>query len=167
MFRGLEDNPLEIFRLDVTVTILVEDVEGLPNALALQSSEHLSELGVCHVVPGLAPSGVQGSPFRIPIERYTVTALIHIVYVLERLPLDRARSIEIEESESNLIFGIGLGQEVLESRPVTEGESTGPSLVGDSEEESIVFALDFVLSIAKKRKVVSHILETSRGGPPR
>lgn len=152
MFRGLEDNPLEIFRLDVTVTILVEDVEGLPNALALQSSEHLSELGVCHVVPGLAPSGVQGSPFRIPIERYTVTALIHIVYVLERLPLDRARSIEIEESESNLIFGIGLGQEVLESRPVTEGESTGPSLVGDSEEESIVFALDFVLSIAKKKK---------------
>jgi hypothetical protein len=141
-------------------------VEGLPNALALQSSEHLSELGVCHVVPGLAPSGVQGSPFRIPIERYTVTALVHIVYVLECIPLDCARSIQIEESESNLIFGIGFGQEVFEGRPVTEGDFTGSSLVGDSEEESIVFALDFVLSIAKS-KVVSHNLETTRGGPAR
>ena len=45
---GLPDDAAELFRLDVSVAVLVEVEEGLAHTLTLQSAQHLCELWVGH-----------------------------------------------------------------------------------------------------------------------
>lgn len=79
MSRGLENDTLEIFRVDVAVTILVKYMKRLPYPFALQASQHLRELGVCHVMAMLPPSNVQGRPLAVPIEWYRVITFVLVV----------------------------------------------------------------------------------------
>ena len=143
--RGLKDNALEVLRLDVTVAILVKHMEGLADPLTLQPPEHLGELRVCHVMPALTPSTVQGGPVRVPVKGYAVLGLGLAIQVVKRLPFHAPRPIGIEQSEGDLIFGIGLSQQVLEGGPISQAQLPSPPLVGDIEQNTIVFSLDFTL----------------------
>lgn len=96
MSRGFENDTLEVFRVNVAVTISVEDMKSLPYPFALQASQHLRELRVCHVMAMLPPSNVQGRPFAVPIEWYRVVTLILVVQFLKVLILDCSRSFLVE-----------------------------------------------------------------------
>lgn len=145
VLRGLQDDALEVLRLNVAITVLVEDVEGLTDALTLQAAQHLGELGVGHVVARLGAAGVQGGPFGVPVKGNAVGTLVHIVHSLDSLPFHATAALEVEQTERNLVLRIGLRKEVLEGSPVGQAELAGSPSVCHSEEDAILLALDFVL----------------------
>lgn len=61
------------------------------------------------------------------------------------LKLDSAILFEVKQTERDLIFGIGLRKEVLESGPVGQGQLAGFPSVCYAEQNTILLALDFVL----------------------
>jgi hypothetical protein len=96
-------------------------------------------------MPGLGLSSVQSSPFGVPVKRNALFCLVLIVKFLESLPLDRSRPVGVEESECNLILGVGLRKEVLESSPFVNVDSAGFAGISDSEKDCVVFPFDLVL----------------------
>lgn len=152
----VEDDPLKVFGLDVAVAISVEEVEGLPDALPLQTTEHLGELWVGHIMPPLLPPNIKTRPFAVPIKGDAIVPLVELVQFLKVVVLDDARARDIEESEGYLVFGIGLCEEVLEGSPVLQVDLAGSSTVSDIEENGVLFPLDLVLrrsyrSLAQER----------------
>lgn len=143
---GLENNALEVIRVDISVPVFVENVEGLSDPLALDTSQHLGKLRVGHVVACLGPSGVQRSPFRVPVKRYSIAGFIDLVEAFESLELDGARAIEVEETERDLILGVRFCQQGLEGGPVGETQSAGFPPIRHVEQDFVLFSLDFVLS---------------------
>lgn len=148
VFRGFQDNALEVFGLDVAITVLVEDVESLADTLPLQASKHLRELRVGHVMATFGASGVQGGPIRVPVEGNAVLVLVHVIQVLEGFPLHGTCAVGIEQTEGDLIFGIGLREEVLEGCPIAEAELASLLAIRNLEEDSVMFTLDFMLERA-------------------
>ena len=88
---------------------------------------------------------VERCPFAIPIERYTVRSLIQAVQLLKVIVLDGASAIFVEETECDLILGVGLAKEVLEVAPVVDADLACLSPVGDPVEDGILFTFDFML----------------------
>ena len=138
MLRSLLDDALELFGLDVAVTVLVEVEEGLTDTLALQATKHLRELLVCHVVPLLLPANVERSPLAVPVEREAVVTFVQVVQAEEVVELDASRALDIEEPEGDLVLGVWLRKEVLEDGPIVEGDSASVTPVGDAEENGIL-----------------------------
>lgn len=52
-----------------------------------------------------------------------------------------------EETESDLVLGVWLGQEVVEGAPIGEGDATSLAAVCNGEQNSIVLAFDLVLQV--------------------
>ena len=119
---GLNDDALKIFWFNVPISVLVENVKGLAYSLSLEAPEHLGELRVCHVVTVLFTASVKRSPFAIPVERYALRPLVHVVKSLKVVVFDRPRSILVEESERDFILSIWFAQEVFEIIPVMDGD---------------------------------------------
>jgi len=92
----------------------------------------------------LAPT-IQCRPLAVPVKGYTIRTLIQLIQLLEILVLDEASIIHIEKPERNLVLGIRFRKEVLEGTPVGEIDLARLPPVGDSEEDTVLFALDFVL----------------------
>lgn len=109
MAGRLENDALKIFRLYISVAILVEEMEGLTNSLSLQTSQHLCELRICHVMSLLLSPNVQRCPFAVPVERYTVYSFIELIQLFEVIKLDYPGTTNVEQSKGNLILGIRLG----------------------------------------------------------
>jgi len=61
--------------------------------------------------------------------------------------LDVSATVDIEEAEGDLVFGVGFRQDVLEVGPVREGDPTLPRPVGNVEEDRVLLALDLLLLI--------------------
>lgn len=141
----LEDDALKLMGLNVSITINVHGMKCLPNALSLQSPQHLSELRVGHLMTALAAARVQGSPCGIPVERNILLGIRLTEQAFHIFPLDGTCSLNIEQAEGYLVLGIGLSEEVLERCPVGKGQSPGLSRIGNLEEDGVLFPLDLVL----------------------
>lgn len=150
---GAQDDALEIFRLNVAITVLVEVMEGLADTLALQSTQHLCELGVCHVMTGLLPADIERRPFRVPVEGDAIRSFVEIVQFLEGLVLDRTGALDVEQAEGNLVLRIGLAEQVLEGGPVRDVYPARLSSIGDGEENAVLLALDFMLPWTENNRV--------------
>jgi hypothetical protein len=143
--RGLPDDAAELLRLDVSVTILVEEEEGLAHTLALQSAEHLCELWVGHGVPVLLPAEVELCPGTVPVERNVVVLAVTSILFLERVEVDQAGLFVCEQLEGNIVFGVGLCKEVVEDRPVVDVNALLLVTIGNGEEDGVLLALNLVL----------------------
>lgn len=53
--------------------------------------------------------------------------------------------IDVEQAESDFVFGIGLREEVFEGAPVPDRHLASSSSVCDVEQNAILLPLDFVL----------------------
>ena len=126
----------------------------MTNALALEASEHLRELWVGHRVCLLAAADVELDPFGLPVERER--ALIHVFlhHAAKVVPSDKALVISVEETESHVIFGIWLSEEVLVSRELSDSEALRRSMSGrDAEKDAELFALNLVLCFPRNSSV--------------
>lgn len=139
------NDALKVLGVNESIAILIEQLESLADALALQTTQHLGELRVVHMVALLLAANVQLGPFALPVKRNAVGALVELIELSEVLVLDIAGSIDVEEAEGDLVLGVGLDQEVLKGGPLGEGNLAGTLTVGDAEQNSVLFALDFVL----------------------
>lgn len=145
MLGRLEYDALEVFGLDVAIAILVEQQESLANALALESSEHLRELGVCQTVSFSLVADIELCPLTIPIEGDGLGSLVLLIQAAEVFVFDTSDTLDIEKTECDLILCIWLDQEVFEGRPVAKRDLASPCAVGDIEKETILFPFDFRL----------------------
>ena len=146
---GLENDALKLLRLDVAVAVLVEELEGLADALSLQTAQHLRELGVVEVVALLLAANVELSPFAVPVEGDIVGAFVELVEAAEIIILDVAGAVDVEESKGDFVLGVGFGEEVLKDGPIGEVDSSGALAIGNVEEDLVLVALDFVLEKTK------------------
>ena len=142
---GLDDDALEVLGLDVAVAVLVEELEGLPDPLALQAAQHLGELLVVQVVALLLAPYVQLGPLAVPVEGDAVRALAELVELAEMVILDGSQAVDVEEAKRYLVLGVGFCEDVLEGGPVGEGDPAFGSPVGNSEEDRVLLAFDLVL----------------------
>jgi len=104
----VHDDALEVFGFYVSVSVPVVVLESLPNTLTLQTAQHLGELRVCEVVPVPLHAEVERRPIALPFERYRLRGFVLVVELYKVVPLDHARPLDIEESESDFVFGVGL-----------------------------------------------------------
>lgn len=93
----------------------------------------------------LFPTRIQTRPLAVPVEGDAVRSLIDLVELSELVVLDGASTLDIEEAEGNLIFRIGLDQEVLERAPVLKVDLASVLSICNSEEDRILFSLYLVL----------------------
>lgn len=142
---GFANDALKIFGLDETVFVAVKVREALPDALALQPSQHLGELWVGHGMPVFLAANIERSPVAFPVEGQAVLRLVRLPCLVELVEVDVARPVLVEEAENNLVLGVGFREQVLEDRPVMDVDSALPVAVGYSEEDAVLVALDFVL----------------------
>jgi hypothetical protein len=56
-----------------------------------------------------------------------------------------AQAVDVEEAERDLIFGIGLAEDVLKVAPVGERQLALVCPVGDVEQDRVLLPLDLVL----------------------
>ena len=145
MSSSLENNALEVFRLDIAISIFVEVVESLSYPLSLQTSQHLRELRVCKIMPPLLASAVQGCPFAVPVKWYAIRALIQRIKLLQVLVFDRTCALNIEQPKSNLVLRVWFRKQVLKSAPVEEIDLSRLPPIRDSKEDSILSAVDLML----------------------
>ena len=96
-------------------------------------------------MPLVPASDVQLCPFRVPVERQTVGALVLVVYVLEVFKLDISGPVTIEETKGNVVLGVGLFEKVFKVAPVLQSDSADAFSIGDVEEERVLLAFDLVL----------------------
>jgi hypothetical protein len=94
----------------------------------------------------VATAGVQRGPLGIPVERQSIVILVEVVELLELWELDGTGTPDIEETEGNLVLGIGLGKKVFKVGPVSEADTASSATVGNTEEEAILLSFDFMLS---------------------
>lgn len=71
----------------------------------------------------------------------TVTGIL----LLEGVEVNEASVLVGKELEGNVVFGVGLGEEVIEDGPVVDVDAVPLATVGNGEEDCILFALDLVL----------------------
>lgn len=93
----------------------------------------------------LLPSTVQSRPFAVPIKRYAIRPLVHLIEFLQIIIFDRALALCIEKSKRDLVLRIWLRKQVLEGAPIEEVELARSSPVCDAEKDGILLALDLVL----------------------
>lgn len=96
MSRRLEDDTLKIFWLDVSVTVFIKQVECLTDPLALQSSQHLCELRVSHIMSLFLSSDIQCGPFTVPVKGYAIGTLVELIQLPEIIVFDSAGTSDIE-----------------------------------------------------------------------
>jgi hypothetical protein len=141
----LHDDALKLLGLDEAVAVLVEELKGLADALALQPAQHLRELLVVHAVAlGLA-ANVQLGPLAVPVKGDAVGPLVELVQPAKVIVLDGAEALDVEEAECDLVLGVGLAEEVLKVRPVAERHPALVRAVRHAEEDRVLLALDLVL----------------------
>jgi hypothetical protein len=145
MSRSLENNALELFRLNISITILVKEMESLSYPLSLQPPEHLRELWVGEIMSSLLAPTVEGSPFTIPIKRYAIWAFVYLIQALQIVIFHRSRPVQIEKPKGNLVFSVRLCKQVLEPSPVQEIDPACSAPVRNAEEDGILLTLDLVL----------------------
>lgn len=145
VFGRLLDDALKVIGLNEAIVVLVERLKGLSYPLALETTQHLRELGVGEVVATASTAGIERRPFAIPIKRNRLGALVHVIEFCEVVKFDHAGALDVKETKSNLILGIGLCEKVLKGRPIMEGKPTGSFAIGDAKENGILFAFDLVL----------------------
>jgi hypothetical protein len=145
VLRGLHDYALKVLWLDVSITILVKLLEGLPNSLTLKTAKHLGELLVVQIVALLLTSYIELGPLAVPVERDAVWSLIELIELPEIVVLHSVEAVDVEQPEGNIILGIGLLENVLEVGPVREGNSALADSIGNLEQYRILFTLDLVL----------------------
>lgn len=96
-------------------------------------------------MPPLLASTVQSRPFAVPIERYTIRALVQLIQLLQIVVFDSTRSIYIEKSKGDLVLCVWFRKEVFERAPVEEVEFSCLSPICDPEQNCILFTFDLVL----------------------
>lgn len=133
MLGRLDNDALKLVGVDVSIAVLVEELESLSNALALETSEHLRKLVVVEVVSVLLAANVELRPLRVPIEGDVLRALVELVQGSEVVILDATGALNIEEAESNLVLGVGLLEEVLKDTPVSKAYTALTLAIGDTE----------------------------------
>lgn len=94
-------------------------------------------------------TGVQRSPFRVPIEGNAILILAEIVQLLEGIEPNSTRSIHVKQAECDLVLSVRFVQEVLESGPIQETELASSAPISDTEQDAIVLAFNFVLIVGK------------------
>lgn len=144
---GLENDALEVVGLDIAVAVLVELQKGLADALALETSQQLTELRVIHSMALLLASDVQLGPLAVPVEGQALGALVELVEAAEVLILDLAGALDIEEAEGDLVLGVGLVEKVLKGDPVGYRDAAFALAVGNLEQQAVLLALDSVLLV--------------------
>jgi hypothetical protein len=65
--------------------------------------------------------------------------------LIEFVEVDVAGALLVEETENDLVLGVGLREKVLEHGPVVNVYSALAVAVGDGKEYAVLVALDFVL----------------------
>lgn len=147
MRRSLLNDALELFRLNVSISILVEVVESLSDALALEASEHLRKLWIGHGVCLLAAANVELGPFRVPVEWKAVFIHVLLDQLAKVVPSDEALVIGVEEAECHVIFGIWPGEEVLVCCELIDRKVDIEWFmpVRDAEENAELFSLNLML----------------------
>ena len=148
MSSRLADDALKLFRLDETVFVLIEMHKGLSDALSLQSTKHLRELGIGHDVPLVLGANVQRRPVSLPVEGETVFALVCLPCLVELVKVNVAGAVAVEEAEDDFVFRVWFGEQVLENGPVLERDLALLVAVGDVEQDAVLVSLDLVLEIA-------------------
>lgn len=145
MLRGFSNDSLKVLRLNVAVAILVEEQKSLPDSLALKTTEHLRKFMIRKVVASGLVANVKLCPLAVPVKGNAVRAFVHLVEAAEVVICNRACSVDIEKSESDLILGIGFEKQVVESSPVGDTDAARALAIGDMEEKAILFTLDLAL----------------------
>jgi hypothetical protein len=79
----------------------------------------LAELRVVERVTVLLVADIDLGPIGFPVEGKVVGALVELVESAEIVILDSASALDVEQTEGDLVFGIGLAEEVLEHSPVS------------------------------------------------
>ena len=143
MPRSLLDDPLELLRVDIAVPIFVEVKECLAHPLALESTQHLRKLGICHGVAMAFPADIELGPVTIPVERDA--GLVARIDILELVEVDLARDGVGEEAEGDFVLGVRFREQVVEDAPVLQADAVLAAAVGDLEKDGVLVALDLVL----------------------
>lgn len=106
----------------------------------------------------LVAADVQLGPLAVPVEGDAIRSLVLFVEALEVFVLDISESLNIEEPEGDLIFGVRFVQNILEIGPVWQCDLAPALSVGDLEEEVVLVALDFVLNTSSNCQSVESSL---------
>lgn len=145
MLGCLADDALELLRVDEAIAVLIEELEGLSDTLALEATQHLGELMVIKAVAVLLAANVQLRPLRLPVKGNGLGALVELIQSAEVVVLDAAGALNVEETESNLILGIRLVEEMLKDTPVGEVHPASILDVGNTEKDGVLLTGDFML----------------------
>lgn len=116
MRSGFDDDLLELLWLNITLALLIEVQECLTNPLTLQAAQHLRELRIGHGMSVLFVSDVQLRPGTVPVE--CDSRLVTCISLFKFLEINEASSWISEQTESDLVLGIGLQEKVLNDTPV-------------------------------------------------
>jgi hypothetical protein len=71
-------------------------------------------------MPPLLATRIKRSPFTVPVKRYAIWTLIHLIKFPELVIFHCASTVHVKEAESYLVLGVWLDEEVFESTPVLE-----------------------------------------------
>lgn len=67
------------------------------------------------------------------------------IFFLEGVEVDQAGLFVCEQLEGNIVFGVGLREEVVEDGPVVDVNAVLLATIGNGEEDGVLLALDLVL----------------------
>jgi len=96
-------------------------------------------------VPLCLAANIQLCPLTVPVERDGVRALVQFVQATKVFIFYGAQAVDVEKAERNLVFSIGLAENVLEVSPVSKRQLALVCPVSDVKQDRVLFPLDFVL----------------------
>jgi hypothetical protein len=143
----LADDGSELVRSDEPGVVSVEVLESLTNALALQTTQHLCKLLICHGMSSALSAKVETGPRTIEVERQAVLTALLVVDSLQVFDIDCAGVVDVKQTEDHEVLrSIRSVEDVVECSVFILSDSPFGSTVCDKEEGAVLFARDLVLS---------------------
>ncbi len=106
-------------------------------------------------MPLLLPTDVQRRPFAVPVEGYAILTLVEIIEVLEVFVFNGTSTVDIEQSEGDLVLSVWLCKKILERAPVVQVDSSSIAPICHAEEYSILLTLNLMLGYHLSQRLIS------------
>src|SRR5271155_2324110 len=145
MFCRLHHNLLKLFRLNKSISILIEKMKRLSNPLPRQPPQHLRELRIVQPMSRFTRPHIQWSPITIPIKRDPLPSLFPRKHLLKGIVRNRPRTLHVEKTERNIVFCIRFCKEIFKRHPILKVYCSTATTVCDEEKNGVLFAFDFMV----------------------
>lgn len=98
-------------------------------------------------MPLLPATNVKLCPFSTPRKWQAILASILLENLLKVFEFDAAFAPDVEQTERDLVLGVGFSQQVLKVAPICDCDPACFPAVGDLEENGILLSFDLVLRV--------------------